>query len=102
VDEHVWIYARGSQRIEVRRRETENSHVLVVTGGDSPSSTAFRDMAALVAHQIRFEGFLIKDGWSFIGFVPERRTQADRRKTSRPTPGRRRWWSDAEFRRRQE
>ena len=102
MDEYVWIYARGNQRIEVRRRETEDGHLLVVTGGDSPSSTAFRDVAALVAHQIEFEGFLIKDGWSFIGFAPERRTQADRRTIPRPTLDRRRWWRDAEFRRRQE
>jgi hypothetical protein len=102
VDEYVWTYARGTQRLEIRRRETGDGHLLVVTGGDSPSSTTFRDMAALVEQQIRFEGFLIKDGWSFIGFVPERRTHADRRNAPRPTPDRRRWWSDAEFRRRQE
>ena len=102
MDEYVWTYTRGNQRIEVRRREDGDSRFLVVTGSDSLSSTAFPDMAALVAHQIRFEAFLIKDGWSFASFVPERRTQADRRKNARATPDRRRWWSDAEFRRRQE
>src|SRR5947209_2548210 len=102
VDEYIWTFSRGNRRIEVRRRATEAGHLLVVTGGDSPGSTAFRDMAALVAHQTRFEGFLIKDGWSFIGFEPERRTQADRRRTPRPAPDRRRWWSDVEFRRREE
>ena len=101
VDEYVWTYSRGNQRIEIRRREAKDGHLLEVTGGDSPSSTAFHDLAALVEHQIRFEGFLIKDGWSFVGFEPERRTQAERRQTRRATPDRRRWWTDAEFRRRQ-
>ena len=102
VDAYVWTFSRGNRRLEIRRRTTGVAHLLEVTGGDSPSSTTFRDMAALVAHQIQFEEFLIKDGWAFIAFEPERRTQADRRKTPRPTPDRRRWWSDAEFRRRQD
>jgi hypothetical protein len=102
VDEYLWTFSRGNRRLEIRRREAGDGQILEVTGGDSPGSTTFPDVAALVAHQSRFEAFLLKDGWSFLGFAPERRTHDDRRNARRSTPDRRRWWTDAEFRRREE
>jgi hypothetical protein len=101
VDEYVWTFARGDEWLEVRRRKTPDGCLFEVIGGDSPESIAFRDMAGLVAHQSRFESYLIRDGWSFVGFVPERRKQPERRLAPRPAEDRWRWWSSAEFRRRQ-
>jgi hypothetical protein len=90
----VWTFARGHQRLEVRRQETAGGPMLLVSGGDAPGVTGFADMAALVQHQTRLEAMLLDGGWSFVAFEPERRRDADRRATKRNSPDRRRRWSE--------
>ena len=97
----VWTFGRRGQQVEIRREQTPDGMLLVVQGGDAPGSTAFTSMAALIGQQSRLEAMLIDEGWSLIGFEPERRSHEERRAAKRDTLDRRRWWTDAEFRRRQ-
>jgi len=40
------------------------------------------------------ETFLLRTGWTFASFSPERRIPLDRRTFPRITSDRRRWWTD--------
>jgi hypothetical protein len=40
------------------------------------------------------EAFLLKSGWSFVEFSPERRRGSERRRLPRLLGDRRRWWTD--------
>ena len=96
----VWTFARDHLRLEVRREETPQGLLLVVTGAEGPASTEFPDVAALIQHQSRMEATLLDAGWSLVSFEPERRSHAERRAATRDTFDRRRWWTDPDFRNR--
>lgn len=100
----VWTFVRRHQTVEIRREESPGGRpLLVVIGGDAAGTTEFRDLAALVQQQSRLEEMLLDSGWSLASFEPERRSHADRRAHARDTVDRRRrWWTDPEFRKREE
>jgi hypothetical protein len=93
VDEHNWIFGRNDQRLEIGRTDVANGVLLSVTGDGSPRSFFFSDVMALVTFQSDMEAFLLKTGWTFLEFVPDRRAGRDRRGWPRITE-RRRWWTD--------
>jgi hypothetical protein len=95
VDDFTWTFSRAEQTLEIRRTPVADGHRLAITGDGSPRSFFFGDMAALVAFQSDMEAFLLKTGWSFLKFSPERRTGVDRRGWPRLTE-RRRWWTDGQ------
>jgi hypothetical protein len=94
VEDTIWVFAQQSRRLELRRQETEEGVFLTVTGDGPPRSYFFRDLSALVAFQSDMETFLLKTGWSFEAFTPERRSGRDRRLFPRVDNDRRRWWTD--------
>jgi hypothetical protein len=98
--DYLWTFGRGVQRVEIRRYISPNGPILEVVGGDAPGTTAFNDMAGLVAYQSALETRLLASGWTLIAFSPERRSGKERRAAARGQADRRRWWTDAEFRRR--
>jgi hypothetical protein len=65
----------------------------MVTENGTPRSFFFSDLDRLVAFQADMEAFLVRSGWSLLGFSPDRRRGRDRRHFPRPTE-RRRWWTD--------
>jgi len=89
----TWVFERVGQRIELQRRETENGALLMISGAGAPRSYQFDDEIALVRFQNDMEALLLKTGWSFNEFLPDRRSVADRRTWPRLTE-RRRWWTD--------
>jgi hypothetical protein len=93
VEDQVWTFARGSQRLTLRRQQAEGGIVLVVTENGTARSYFFDEITKLTTFQVDMEAFLIGSGWSFIAFSPERRTGRDRRTFPRISD-RRRWWTD--------
>jgi hypothetical protein len=96
--ESTWTFERNDQRLVLQRRETNGTLVLVVIDEGSSRSIPFRDESALITFQSDMEQFLVRTGWTFIQFSPDRR-RADRRTFPRITSDRRRWWTDASPRR---
>lgn len=96
MEEPTWIFERGTQHLELRRREAEDGIFLTIVGDGAPRSYRFDEMMALVNFQCDMEALLLKTGWSFIAFSPERRTGRERRTWPRLTE-RRRWWTDGQL-----
>jgi hypothetical protein len=96
----VWTFERGREWVEIRREEAGNGVMLLVVSGDHPlvGSTAYVDVMALIRQQNVLEATLLAGGWSLTSFAPERRTGAERRTAKRETLDRRRWWTEAAFR----
>lgn len=69
--------------------------MLEMTSDGPPRSYFFADFTALVVFQSDMEAFLLKTGWSFVAFTPERRAGVDRRGWPR-LDERRRWWTDGQ------
>jgi hypothetical protein len=93
VDDPLWTFGRLEQRIVLRRQQTDEGVLLLVTENGTPRSYGFRDLERLVAFQSDMEAFLVRTGWSLIEFSPERRSGRDRRQFPR-IDERRRWWTD--------
>ena len=91
------MFERAGQRIELQRQETDTAALLMMSGA-APRSYQFDDVIALVRFQSDMEALLLKTGWSFNEFLPDRRSVADRRTWPRLTE-RRRWWTDGLLRR---
>jgi hypothetical protein len=96
VDEPTWVFERKNQYLQLRRSETADGNLLVVVGEGVPRSYRFDELTALVDFQNDMESLLLKTGWSFVAFSPERRTGKDRRTWPRLTE-RRRWWTDGQL-----
>jgi hypothetical protein len=89
----VWTFRRRSEQLLLQREETPTGVNLVIVENGTLRSFAFNDIDRLVAFQNDMEAFLIRTGWTFAAFSPDRRTGRDRRQMPRLTE-RRRWWTD--------
>jgi hypothetical protein len=94
VDNPVWTFVRGSDRLEISRDAVDDGVMLTMTGEGTPRSYFFREASRLDIFQRDMETLLLKTGWSFVGFSPERRIGGDRRGWPRKADDRRRWWTD--------
>ncbi len=92
--EPAWTFHRGGQRLTLQRRETDEGLELLVTVDGALRTHRFFELAALVKFQSDTEQFLLKTGWSFEQFSPDRRTGRDCRTFPRVDADRRRWWTD--------
>ena len=92
-EDPVWTFSRAAERLTLRRQDTEDGMLLVVTENGTPRSYFFSDISRLTTFQVDMEAFLIGSGWSFVAFSPERRAGRDRRHFPR-IGDRRRWWTD--------
>jgi hypothetical protein len=95
----MWTFVRGdrdAERLTIHRQTnvSPDGARLTVTVDRSPRSYAFPDLKAAKRFQSDMETFLLKSGWSFIEFSPERRAKLDRRRAPRRLGDRRRWWTD--------
>jgi len=92
----TWVFARNGQRLELSRLESEAECRLVIEDGQgTPRNYRFNDMVTLVNFQGDMEEFLLKTGWTFVEFRPERRSFKERRTWPRMRD-RRRWWTDGQ------
>jgi hypothetical protein len=89
----VWTFRRRSEQLLLQREETPTGVNLVIVENGASRSFAFNDIDRLIAFQSDMEAFLIRTGWTFAAFSPDRRTGRDRRQMPRLTE-RRRWWTD--------
>jgi hypothetical protein len=92
------VFERAGQRIELQHQDNDNGALLTISGAGEPRSYQFSDANALVRFQSDMEALLLKTGWSFNEFLPDRRNVSDRRTWPRLTE-RRRWWTDGLLRR---
>ncbi len=83
----TWTFRRDDDRFVIERR---SDRALTVSYGTERRDYSFENLMDLLRFQLGLEDQLLDDGWSLSEFVPERRTQIDRRETPRPTPDRRR------------
>lgn len=89
-----WTFGRGADRLVLTREETAHGVNLIVGGEGVPRVYSFSDLAPLVRFQSDMESFLLRTGWQFIDFAPDRRSGVDRRDFPRIANDRRRWWTD--------
>jgi hypothetical protein len=93
MDECVWTFRRRSDQLLLRREQSTTGVNLVVVENGTSRSFAFTDINRLIAFQGDMEAFLVRTGWTFVAFTPDRRSGRDRRQMPRMTE-RRRWWTD--------
>ena len=94
MDHGVWTFSRGNDTLEIRRHTLDDGVVLAIGGDGEPRSYFFRDRDRLETFQRDMETLLLKTGWMFVGFSPDRRNGRDRRGWPRRSDDRRRWWTD--------
>ena len=80
MDDPVWTFARRGECLTISRRRTAEGLLLVVTDNGVSRSYSFDDIAPLTTFQVEMEAALIRNGWSFIAFSPERRSARERRR----------------------
>lgn len=83
--DHVWAFSRNGSRMAVIRRDNDGDVTLVIAaGGQAPKTYTFDQKARLNSFQSDMQSFLVRTGWRFVGFRPERRSRfRDRRSTER-------------------
>jgi hypothetical protein len=90
----TWVFARGDERLTIRRYKSQDGCLLVLGDGEDGRTYAFPDQVALVRFQGDMEALLLQTGWSFLAFEPNQRTGRERRGWPRLSTDRRRWWTD--------
>jgi hypothetical protein len=90
----VWTFVRGDDTLEITREDLEDGITLVIAGDGTPRSYFFRETHRLETFQRDMETLLLKTGWTFQGYEPDRRSGRDRRGWPRRSNDRRRWWTD--------
>jgi hypothetical protein len=94
MEDCVWTFRRRAEQLLLRREATPTGVNLVVVENGTTRSFGFSDAERLIAFQSDMEAFLIRTGWTFVAFSPDRRTGRDRRRMPRISE-RRRWWTDS-------
>ena len=85
---------RGTATLEIIREQMDDGVVLVIAGEAAPRSYFFRESERLEVFQKDMETLLLKTGWTFVAYSPNRRAGGDRRGWPRRANDRRRWWTD--------
>jgi hypothetical protein len=94
MDHGVWTFVRGADKLEISREDLDDGTVLAIGGDGEPRSYFFREADRLETFQKDMETLLLKTGWSFVSYAPDRRAGSDRRGWPRRSNDRRRWWTD--------
>src|SRR5690349_59490 len=75
----TWTFARGTDHLRISREDVDDGIMLIVAGDGAPRSYFFREHQRLEVFQRDMETLLLKTGWSFVSFEPEKRRGTDRR-----------------------
>jgi hypothetical protein len=94
VAEGVWTFKKDHASLSLERHGQGDEVVLVVRQPEGARELPFENLEALERFQDTMETFLLRTGWTFASFSPDRRTPLDRRTFPRITNDRRRWWTD--------
>lgn len=90
----LWTFTRGTATLEITREQMDDGVVLIIAGESAPRSYFFREPERLETFQKDMETLLLKTGWTFVAYSPDRRSGGDRRGWPRRANDRRRWWTD--------
>lgn len=94
VEQGVWKFSRGTDVLYITREPLDDGMALVIAGEGEPRSYFFEETSRLEMFQKDMETLLLKTGWTFLLFEPDRRSGRDRRGWPRRATDRRRWWTD--------
>lgn len=94
VEHPIWTFVRGDERLEISRTDVDDGVMMILTGDGAPRSYFFREGLRLEIFQRDMETLLLKTGWTFANYSPEKRRGRDRRGWPRLANDRRRWWTD--------
>jgi len=84
----VWVFRRDSA--ELRVEHVAEERLLVVARPETPvMQRRFATVDALIDYQAELEAGLRREGWTLRHVEPDRRSRADRRGRTRPSPDRR-------------
>ena len=75
----VWTFVRGTATLEISREDMDDGMMLVIAGEASPRSYFFSEPDRLETFQRDMETLLLKTGWTFVAYAPDRRMGRDRR-----------------------
>lgn len=97
-DVRIWTFAKGCDELTVEQWvEGETVAVALTraheTGAETVHSYEFDDQSSAEQFHANLDKALLEFGWSFVGYLPQRRTREDRRRRLRSSE-RRRWWTD--------
>jgi hypothetical protein len=68
----IWTYARGKQRLQLKRAKTEWGVLLIETRHGSPArSYFFSDLRDLMRFQASLSIEFEEGGWTLVGFAPD-------------------------------
>ena len=97
-DVRIWTFAKGADELTVEQW-TEHETVLITltrasgTGQETVHAYEFTDQPAANEFHENLDKAMLNFGWSFVGYLPQRRSHEDRRQHLRGSE-RRRWWTD--------
>jgi len=94
----MWTFAKGGDELTVEHWfEGDTVRVTLTRADDTGAETTrvyeFPDEQTSDQFNADLDASLLKFGWVFIGYLPNRRTHPDRRHEARVSD-RRRWWTD--------
>ena len=97
-DVRVRTFAKGGDELTVEEWVERETVLVTLTradekGAETVHAYEFPNQAAAEQFHAKLETTLLEFGWSFVGYLPERRTHEDRRQRLRNSD-RRRWWTD--------
>ena len=94
----IWTFAKGCDELTVEQWDEGETVAVALsraydTGAETVHSYAFDDQSCAEQFHANLGKALLEFGWSFVGYLPQRRTHEDRRRRLRSSE-RRRWWTD--------
>jgi hypothetical protein len=94
----TWTFAKGGDELTVEQWLDGDSVAVALTrayetGAETVHSYAFADQSSADQFHANLDKALLEFGWSFVGYLPQRRSHEDRRQRLRSSE-RRRWWTD--------
>lgn len=67
------MFERGAEQLIICREAAPDATALTIVGGARERHFGFETRREMVDFQIRFEEHLLRTGWRFVSFSPERR-----------------------------
>jgi predicted signal transduction protein with EAL and GGDEF domain len=97
-DVRVWTFAKGGDELTVEQWVEGETVVVTLTrvsetGAETVHGYEFSNQSAAEQFHANLDKAMLEFGWSFVGYLPQRRTHDDRRQRVRASD-RRRWWTD--------
>ena len=86
MDDPIWTFTRRDECLTISRQRTPDGLSLVVIDNGRPQEYVFNDISPLTTFQMGLEAALVRSGWSFVAFSPERRSATERRRQRLDSP----------------